>query len=295
MKNIPWRAVAVALPILVFAAVCAAILSGCNASGRHGVLIPPPSATDVARTVTGHRERERVQFQAVERINVVVAGLPVEPEVRGQTSIIVEANKAASAQQIEDILAAFARATLAFDARHAADQKDIADLRAEVHALKDAAARETVAKLRWFGFGCFGFALAAGYVGFIAFPPARTLAFGLVGLGVLALAFAQLWAYVSAQWWFMPLTGAVALGILGAVAVVIWHSVRHHTLAKDAAAAAEQTSGTLKVLVSTIEQAKKTIGKASPISALLDLLKDNTDKAHRDLIDQVALATKPTA
>ena len=255
----------------------------------------PPTPAETKRIVAGHHTREAVQFKAAERINVVVTGTEVEVPVKEQTAIIVQANKDASAQQIDDMAAAFLRATAALEARHGEDQRTIASLREENARLKDAAAQETVSTLRKIGLGCLGLALVVGYIGFSALPlrPLRPWAFVLASLGVLALAFAQLWAYLTAQAWFMPLTGAVAVAILGAIGYAGYRSFRDGTLAKDAAEAAEQTGDTLKVLVGAIEHTKKQLGKAAPISALLDIIEKRTDSDHRAVIEDAVRETKP--
>jgi hypothetical protein len=58
--------------------------------------------------VKGHHHREQVQFEAAERINVVVTGTSVEEPVKRDTAVIVQANKDASAEQIAEMAQSFA-------------------------------------------------------------------------------------------------------------------------------------------------------------------------------------------
>ena len=92
----------------------AALVNGLGCVSRTKKQPPPgapptviPAAPVSAGVIQGHRDRETVQFDAAERINVSVTGLPVEAEVRGQTTVIVDANKVASADQIARMAAAF--------------------------------------------------------------------------------------------------------------------------------------------------------------------------------------------
>lgn len=96
----------------LLALVCLAAMLGCVSRG--GKSAPPPAPPTVipaapvsAGVIQGHRDREGVQSAAVERINVSVTGLPVEAVVRGDTSVIVDANKTAPADQIARLAAGF--------------------------------------------------------------------------------------------------------------------------------------------------------------------------------------------
>jgi hypothetical protein len=116
-----------------------------NAPPKQATVIPAAPAAD--GVIAGHKNRESVQFEAAERINVEVTGLSVEPVVREQTSVIVEANRVASADQIADLATAFgatvtAQATEikrigAENARLASDNADLVKKNAELQAKLD--------------------------------------------------------------------------------------------------------------------------------------------------------------
>lgn len=77
-------------------------------SGKGSVPGVIPKAPDGASVVGAHMNREGVQFHAAERINVLVTGTAEEAPVKEQTAAIVDANKVASAAQIEDLTKAYA-------------------------------------------------------------------------------------------------------------------------------------------------------------------------------------------
>jgi uncharacterized protein YjeT (DUF2065 family) len=276
-----------ALPLLAVLA-----LAGCKTQPVGLSTRSAPSAADVGKIVRGHHEREAVQFKAAERINVAVTGLPIEPEVREQTTVIVEANKVASAQQIDDMAAAFMAATKGFTTQHDADQKTIADLRTEVKALKDAEAKSQVATMRWIGFGAVGIGAVLVYLSFQFMPPLRQLGFGLVAAGFAVLAVAQLWAYVSAQWWFMPLTGAGLLVVGWLIVRAILDSAKQKREWSEEDKANATARAALEAIVKQTQAIKKTDGTAAPISMLLARLGDDLDKPHKAVIEDIKTKLK---
>ena len=239
-----------------------------------------PTKAEAGTVVTSHYQREAVQFEAAERINVVVHGLPIETEVREQTGIIVDANRQASAQQIDALAAAFLSAGSAFDARHSEDQKSIAALTARVEKLLDAEMRATVAAFRKWGVSLVLIGVAVGVA-------AKMIPLGalIAGAGFLLLALAQIWVKVSTHPWFDAVAGALIIGIVGGIAWAVWHAYRKGDLTKKALAEADKMRGALAVIVPEIDSLKGQLGEA--FKPTLSALKGKMDVEHRKVIKRI--------
>lgn len=266
---------------IALALLCLA-LTGC-ATNRQPEQTPPPkapTAAEVGTLVKGHHQREAVQFQAAERINLSVTGLAVEADVREQTGVIVQANRDASAQQIDDMAAAFLRATATFDTRHAEDQKTIAALRAENERLKDAEMRATAASLRKWGISLVligtAVALAAKLI-----PLGATIG----AAGFLLLAAAQIWVRVASHPYFDLTAGALIVGILSAGVWAVVHAYKKGDLTQKALREKDRLTETLKVIVPVIDDAKQQLGDA--FKPTLAKLKGEMDWEDRQVIKRI--------
>jgi hypothetical protein len=291
--RIPWRALG-ACAFVCLVAAWLVLVTGCKSapalSPRPAVVAP--TAAEVGKLVKSHRDREAVQFKAAEAINVSVRGLLVEPEVVEQTEIIVEANRTASAQQIDDLTAAFVRSTSASAQREDALKKDNEALSKEVAGLKATLQNRDINALRWGGVIAI---LAGGVVVVIGVKLGLSLLLqigvGAVGFGFLTLAVAQLWAYVTAQWWFLPLTGAVvAAGFwLGFRAFVDSAKTRREWTEEERENATARAA--LEGIVKITQSVKKE-GESVPVSVLLARLGDELDKPHKALIEDIKVKLK---
>jgi hypothetical protein len=262
-------------------------------------VVAPASITlpevDFSSTINAQEGKDKQILEWTNRIEASVAAwMKVSPSEHGPAiiaALVAQRNEITKnpASNFNVIIEAYKNRESILKSQGVESAKIISTLRKENESLKNAAAQETVSTLRKVGFGCLGLALVVGYVGFSMpiLSALRPWAFILVGLGVLCLAFAQLWAYVTAQWWFMPLTGAIAIGIIVAVVWAAVHSYKQGTLAQDAKEAADEASGTLKAIVGAVEEAKKTLGASAPITSVLALIKDKTSPSQQIAIENV--------
>jgi hypothetical protein len=269
-------------------AVLAFALSGCATHRTQTGAVAIPAAPAPAPILAGHHERERIQWKAVEAIDAVVTGNAVETPVKVETAKIVAANKAASADQLDTLAAAFAATITAQAAeieRQAAAAKaqagHVGDLTAKIEALKNAELKTQARTLRLAGLGCLAAAGLLAYARQILYAAAL----GLIGL--LCLGLAQL----ISQPWFMPAVGiATALGLIG-LAVAAWRAYQRGTLAKDAEAERDRLRATLGALVPAIDGAMGDLTDTSRL-VLKNALSTVMDREHKAVVHEIRAATK---
>jgi hypothetical protein len=254
---------------MAFLSVILLALAGCQTGNKQ----PVPSAPSPTPVISGHQEREAVQFKAAEAIDVTVKGTSVETPVKAETAKIVKANQSAPASGIETLVKAY-------EATIDGQSKEIEKLSKQVEALKDAEMKTQARTLRWFGLGAIAIAALLGYARQIQFAAIA----GLVGLGSLGL------AQLVTQPWFMPAVTGVCAIILVAVGVVIYRSLKQGTLASKAADEAQQIKEALAVIIPVLDDAKSKLGDAFK-SNVLDELSKRMDWSEKQVIKSIRKET----
>lgn len=255
--------------------VLALALAGCNTK-RSQPAQAIPSAPIPAPVLAAHHEREAIQFKAAESIDVAVTGTQVETPVKAETAKIVQANKTASAGQLDELVGAFTAANKAQAAEIKRQAEEVTELKKQVEALKDAEMKTQARTLRWFGLGAIAIAALLGYARQIQFAAIA----GLVGLGSLGL------AQLVTQPWFMPAVTALCAIILTAVGVVIYRSLKNGTLASKAQQEAKEIREALAVIVPVLDEAKTKLGE-SFVHAVLDPLSKRMDWSEKQVIKSI--------
>lgn len=231
------------------------------------------SAPVPAPVLAAQAEREKIQFEAAQAIDATVTGTSVEAPIKAETAKITQANTAAPVAQIDALVKAYERTI-------EAGQVEIAKLKEQVEAAKNAELKTQAATLRWFGLGALAVAALLGYARQIQFAAIS----GLVGLGSLGL------AQLVTQPWFMPAVTAVCAIILVAVGVVIYRSLKQGTLASKAQHEAQQIKEALAVIVPVLDEAKGKLGDAFKVN-VLDELSKRMDWAEKQAIKQLRKET----
>lgn len=244
----------------------AVLFAGCNTKRDNPSTASAPSPAPV---LASHHEREKVQFKAAETIDVAVTGTAVEAPVKVETAKIVQANKSASAGQIDELVAAFTAA-------NKAQAEQIEKLTKQVESLKDAEMKTQARTLRWFGLGAIAVAALLGYARQIQFAAISAL----VGLGSLGL------AQLVTQPWFMPAVTALCGLILAAVGVVIYRSLKQGTLSAKASQEAKEIREALSVIVPVLDEAKGKLGDVFTTN-VLDPLSKRMDWAEKQAIKSI--------
>ncbi len=256
-------------PHVAFLSVILLALAGCQTGNKH----PVPSAPSPAPVISGHQDREAVQFKAAEAIDVTVKGTSVETPVKAETAKIVKANQSAPASGIETLVKAY-------EATIEGQVKEIEKLSKQVEALKDAEMKTQARTLRWFGLGAIAIAALLGYARQIQFAAIA----GLVGLGSLGL------AQLVTQPWFMPAVTALCAIILVAVGVVIYRSLKQGTLASKAQQEAKEIKEALSVIVPVLDEAKSKLGDVFTFH-VLDPLSKRMDYAEKQVVKSIRKET----
>lgn len=253
----------------------------------------PPAKKEVQRVVNGQQTKDETVVGEADSIDTATEGTPAAEAVAPHTAAIRKAVADNPASDVAKLAADFAAATSILTAANDGLVKENAKLKEENATLKNAEAKAEVSKMRGWGFSAVGIGAVLTYLSIAYAPPLRVFGLGLLGVGFVLLAFAQLWAYVTAQWWFMPATGLLCASIVYLVGRAIFDGIKHKTLAADANKAATQATEALKVIVATTEKAKKDLGKSAPISALLDLLDRKMSDPHKAVVEDIVRETKP--
>lgn len=233
-----------------------------------------PPAPDSGPVVAGHKEREARQDEATDTIDETVEGTPVEKPVKEQTAVIRQANKDASAAQIEAMAGAFSVTV-------GAQAKEIARLEALVAKLEKTIA-ELTAKLEDFGrkvviytlngLGGLFILLAVG-AGILTKSPA-VVAWPAGG---------SIFCFGAARFighWLFP--WACAGAILCVVAGAVIYALKHFERKRAAAAIEAGKQRLLKVgddVISAVEDARATLKKPSAEAVDAILKADTTEKA----------------
>lgn len=255
--------------------------------------VKAPAKKEAAKVVNGQQAKDDTVLGEADNIDAAAEGSPVAEEIAPHTAALRKAVADAPASDVAKLAADFLAATDALSAANVALQKENAKLKEENTTLKNAESRAQVAKMRGWGFAALAIGGVLTYLGMTYAPPLRIFGLGLLGIGFLLLATAQLWAFVTAQWWFMPATGLILAVLVWLIARAIMDGIKHKTLAADASNAATQASEALKIIVATTERAKKDLGKSAPISALLDLLDRKMSDPHKAVVEDIVRETKP--